>query len=84
MPGKQIISERTLLTWIIATVVFSIPLMLAGSLVVLGVYGCWPVGAYRGASGCLAQVQPTFLRFLPEFLGVVAGTVWTFRKRKAE
>lgn len=84
MLRKQVISEKTLLIWIVSSAAFSVAIMIPGALIILGIYGCWPIGAYVGADDCLAQVGPSFLRFLPPILGFVAGTILTLRMRKTD
>lgn len=81
---EKFVSERTALLWVFSTMGFTLALALFGGLVVLGIDGCWPIGTNRGSSNCLAQIEPGFLRFLPPVLGIVAGTVWTIRERKAK
>lgn len=79
MLGKQVASEKTLIVWLACTIAASASLMGVAAPIVYVVYGCWPFATTQTTGGCLAHIEPEFIRFLPSLLGVVAGTAWTHR-----
>jgi hypothetical protein len=75
--NKEIISEKTLLIWLICTVLSGIALMLVFSMIIYSIYGCWPLGGYRAGGSCLSNLPHIFFYFLPSILGIIIGTLLT-------
>jgi len=77
---KQVVSEKAMLLWLGYTFVCSIVTILLAAVAVYFLYGCWPVTRYGPTSNtCLANIQPQYLVLSPVILGVLAGTVLTWR-----
>jgi hypothetical protein len=78
--SKEIVSEKTLIQWLVYSTLATIGFALLGAVIVYLAYSCWPLGAIVKASGsCLDHVQPTLLIFLPLLLGVITGTGLTIK-----
>jgi hypothetical protein len=75
--NREIISEKTMLVWLICTVLSGIALMLVFSMIIYLIYGCWPVGGYRAGGSCLSNLPHLSFYFLPSILGIIIGTLLT-------
>ena len=75
---KQIVSEKTIILWLVLTVASSMACILIAGLLVYLIYDCWPIGrSLTGENACLSKIQPDILHFLPMILGILIGTVLT-------
>jgi len=74
---SQVISERTIIIWLIYTVLASIPVILIAGVIVYTLYGCWPLTRY--GNNCLTNIQPSYLVFAPMAIGIIIGIVLTIK-----
>lgn len=79
---NQVVSERTLLVWMLLCVVATIGSSIVGAVAIWIAYGCWPIGLTQIGSGCLSQIEPAYLVFSPLLIGVIAASLLAFRIAK--
>jgi hypothetical protein len=78
--NKQIISEKTLILWLIFSVLSAIFYILAGALLIFLVYDCWPLrGLQPGFAACFSHLVPSYAILLPLFLGALTGILLTIK-----
>ena len=76
--SKDIVSEKTLILWLVMSSVTTGLCVLVGGVVVLLIFDCWPIGSIVQLEGsCLNKVQPPALQLLPLVIGVILGTILT-------
>ena len=75
---KQIVSEKTLLTWLFMSVISSLVCELITVVIVYLIYGCWITYAHDLAGGeCSADFNKTLVYAAPIVIGVIIGTLLT-------
>jgi len=75
---KQIISEKTLLIWLLMSVISSLVCELITVVIVYLFYGCWITFAHDLAGGkCSADFNQVIVYAAPVVIGVIIGTVLT-------
>lgn len=83
--SKEIISEKTVLLWLVISSVTTGLCILLGGVVVYLIFDCWPIGnIFQKAGSCLGKVQPSMLQFLPLVIGIVIGTILTIKNSKQD
>ena len=81
--SKDIVSEKTLILWLVISSVTTGLCILAGGVVVWLIFDCWPIGSiFQKAGSCLNKVQPPALQFLPVVIGVILGTILTIKNTR--
>lgn len=75
---RQVISEQSIILWLLYTVAASIVSILIAGVIVYALYDCWPVTRYLpGSNACLANIKPDYLVFAPIMAGLIIGTLLT-------
>ena len=81
---KQIISEKTLILWVVFSVLSGVLYILAGALLIFFVYDCWPLPGHQpGFNACFSHVVPSHAILLPVFLGALTGVFLTITYNKS-
>ncbi len=74
------VSDKTLMLWIVYSFASVLVCLLIAAIVILLTYDCWPIARYQfGSNVCIDKVSPSWLKFIPIAVGVVIGTVLTYR-----
>ncbi len=80
---KEIISEKTLLTWIFYSVISTIACLLITAFVVYLKYDCWIMYQHQLAGGsCSPDLNQLLVFSIPAGLGLVIGTVLALKAGK--
>lgn len=80
---KNILSEETLLTWLVYTFAATLFSILVFSIIVYIQFDCWPLSRYQFESGiCLENIQPHYMKFIPIALGFFLGVILTIKLKK--
>lgn len=63
--SKQIVSEKTVLIWLVLSVLSSIAFLVVGSVIVYILYDCWPFRSiHPGQGDCLSGIAPIYYYLL--------------------
>ncbi len=77
---KEIISEKTIIIWLVASAASTILALLLSSIIVYLIYDCWPLTKYQVLDNiCLIKLEPNYLKFIPILFGIIFGTILTFK-----
>ncbi len=82
--NKEIISEKTIIIWIVLSALIGIVCTIIESIFIKFTYGCWPMGDVV-TNHCLDNIDSNFLLILPMIISFVAATFLTviiIRKEK--
>jgi hypothetical protein len=82
---KEIISEKTLLTWILSAAISTIVCLLITVFVVYLKYDCWLMYQHQLAGGtCDADINLEIVSAIPIVLGFIIGTILTIKITKSD
>ena len=72
---KEIISEKTVVIWLLSCVLISIICSMFDTIVIYFIYDCW-MFRQVGTDSCSGKI-PQFIFFIPSVIGLVVGTILT-------